>query len=154
MRLNVRSILPANPSVFNGFALVRYAAIPYMLVIFVRSCIHLFTADGGAQSIAGIDITVAGGENIIAIFHQWGAMQLLLIALLLVLFVRYPGFTPLILLTLLIEPILRDVAGMMMPVTSVGTPPGAALNGASFVVVLGLFLLSLLARGAPRAPQT
>jgi hypothetical protein len=34
------------------------------------------------------------------LFHQWGAIQLLLIALLVVLFFRYPGLTPLIVLTL------------------------------------------------------
>ena len=31
--------------------------------------------DGGAYSIAGLDIHVAGGTNLIAIFSQWGAIS-------------------------------------------------------------------------------
>jgi len=63
-----------------------------------------------------------------------------------VIFFRYPGFTPLILLTLLADPVMRDVAGRIAPVTVVGTPPGAALNAPAFAVVLLLLLLSLFNR--------
>jgi hypothetical protein len=38
----------------------------------------VFAPDGGAGSIAGIDISVAGGANIVAVFAQWGWTQLLL----------------------------------------------------------------------------
>jgi hypothetical protein len=109
-----------------------------------RSCIHLFAPDGGAQSIAGIDTSVEGGDNIIAIFHQWGAIQLILALLLLALFFRYPGLTPLILLTLALDPVLRFIAGQMMNVTATGTPPGEALNGVAFYLLLILFIASLL----------
>jgi hypothetical protein len=37
----------------------------------VRSLIHVFAADGGAASIAGLDINVAGSTNLIALFGQW-----------------------------------------------------------------------------------
>jgi hypothetical protein len=110
----------------------------------VRSCIHLFAADGGAQSIAGIDTSVEGGNNIIAIFHQWGAIQLILAVLLFVLFFRYPGFTPLILLTLALDPVMRFIAGQMMSVTTTGTPPGEALNAAAFYLLALLFIASLI----------
>jgi hypothetical protein len=110
----------------------------------VRSCIHLFSSDGGAQRIAGIDTSVEGGNNIIAMFHQWGAIQLLLAAILVVLFFRYPGFTPLILLTLGLDPVLRFVASRKMKLTSTKTPPGAALNGIAFVVLIILFVVSII----------
>ena len=116
----------------------------------VRSCIHFFAPDGGANSIAGIDITVEGGDNIIAIFHQWGAMQLLLVLLLYVLFFRYPGFTPLIALTLAIDPIFRFIAGKLLPLTTEGTPPGESLNGLSFYVLLALLIASLIERTPKR----
>jgi hypothetical protein len=119
-----------------------------MFVIVVRSCIHFLAADGGANSIAGIDITVEGGDNIIAIFHQWGAMQLLLVLLLYVLFFRYPGFTPLIALTLAIDPIFRFIAGKLLPLTTEGTPPGESLNGLSFYVLAVLFLASLFEKAS------
>ena len=143
MKFDIKKVLPKDLSTFQGFRLIRFITVLYMSVMVVRSCIHLFAADGGAQSIAGIDTSVAGGNNIIAIFHQWGAIQLILAVLLLVLFFRYPGLTPLVLLTLTLDPVMRFIAGQMMSVTSTSTPPGEALNGVAFYLLLVLFLGSL-----------
>jgi len=149
MKIDVNKIFPNNPSRFNGFQTIRIVTALYMFVMFVRSCIHLFSSDGGAQSIAGIDITVAGGENIVAIFHQWGAIQLILIVLLFILIFRYPGFTPLILATLAIEPVMRFISGRISPVIAEGTPPGEKLNWLGFLLVISLFIASLIDR-SPR----
>ena len=143
MKFDIKKLLPNNPTKFEGFRALRIVTAIYLLVMVVRSCIHLFAADGGAQSIAGIDTSVEGGNNIIAIFHQWGAIQLILAVLLFVLFFRYPGFTPLILLTLALDPVMRFIAGQMMSLTSTGTPPGEALNGAAFYL-LALLLIAYL----------
>ena len=144
MKFDFKKLLPNNPTSFEGFRAIRIVTAIFLLVMVVRSCIHLFAADGGAQSIAGIDTSVEGGNNIIAIFHQWGAIQLILAVLLLVLFLRYPGLTPLILLTLALDPVMRFIAGQMMSVTSTGTPPGEALNAASFYLLALLFIASLI----------
>jgi hypothetical protein len=144
MKFDIKRLLPNNPTKFEGFRAIRIVTAIYLLVMVVRSCIHLFAADGGAQSIAGIDTSVEGGNNIIAIFHQWGAIQLILAVLLFVLFFRYPGFTPLILLTLALDPVMRFIAGQMMSLTSTGTPPGEALNGASFCLLALLLIASLI----------
>lgn len=142
----MNSVLPGDPTSYAGPRWVRYATIPFLAITIVRSCIHLFAADGGAQSIAGIDTSVEGGNNIIAIFHQWGAIQLLLALVLTTLVARYQGLTSLVLLALAFDPVLREVAGHMMGVTSAGTPPGATLNGPMFGVVTALFALSLVKR--------
>jgi len=144
VKFDIKKVLPEDISIFQGFRLIRFITVLYMLVMVVRSCIHLFAADGGAQSIAGIDTSVAGGDNIIAIFHQWGAIQLILAVLLLVLFLRYPGFTPLILFTIALDPVMRFIAGQMMELTTTGTPPGEALNGAAFCLLSILFIASLV----------
>lgn len=144
MKFDIKKLLPNIPTKFEGFRAVRIVTAIYLLVMVVRSCIHLFAADGGAQSIAGIDTSVEGGDNIIAIFHQWGAIQLILAVLLFVLFFRYPGFTPLILLTLVLDPVMRFIAGQMMSLTSTGTPPGEALNAAAFYLLALLFIASLI----------
>lgn len=143
MKVQMNSVFPKNPATFSGFLVVRFLLAIYMLVILIRSCIHFFSSDGGANTIAGIDISVEGGDNIVAIFHQWGAMQLLLVLLLYALFFKYPGLTSLIALTLVIEPIFRFISGKIMPVTTDGTPPGASLNGASFYLLAILFIASL-----------
>jgi hypothetical protein len=144
VKFDIKKLLPNNPTKFEGVRAVRIVTAIYMLVMVVRSCIHLFAEDGGAQSIAGIDTSVEGGDNIIAIFHQWGAIQLILAVLLFVLFFRYPGFTPLILLTLALDPVMRFIAGQMMSLTSTGTPPGEALNAAAFYLLALLFIASLI----------
>jgi hypothetical protein len=148
MKPDVKKIFPNNPSRFNGFRAIRIVTALYMFVVLVRSCIHLFASDGGAQSIAGIDITVAGGANIVAIFHQWGAMQLILIVLLFILFFRYPGFTPLILATLAIEPVMRFISGKISPIITEGTPPGENLNWPAFFLIVILLIASLLERSS------
>ena len=144
MKIDIKKILPTDPSSFTGFTSIRILTALYLLVAVVRSCIHLFAEDGGAKSIAGVDTSVAGGENIIAIFHQWGAIQLILALLLSLLFSRYPGFTPLILITLAVDPILRWIAGRMLPLTTVGTPPGESLNWVAFYFISVLFIASLV----------
>ncbi len=150
MNIDVKKILPKDPSTYNGHKSIRIITALYLLIVVIRSCVHLFAADGGANSIAGIDVSVEGGDNIIAIFHQWGAIQLILAGLLVVLFFRYPGLTPLVVLTLAIDPIMRALAGQMMPVTSQSTPPGEALNWPAFFTLVLLFVASLKERSSTK----
>jgi uncharacterized membrane protein HdeD (DUF308 family) len=146
MKLDINKVLPKDPFSYKGHKSIRIITAVYLLIVVIRSCVHLFASDGGANSIAGIDVSVEGGDNIIAIFHQWGAIQLILAGLLVVLFFRYPGLTPLVVLTLAIDPIMRAIAGRMMPVTSQSTPPGDALNGPAFFTLVLLFAASIAER--------
>ena len=138
------SLLPKNPKVYAGYLVVRIITFVFMLVVVARSAIHLFSPDGGAESIAGIDTSVAGGNNIIALFHQWGAIQLLFVGLMLVLFFAYKGFTPLVILFLALDAPMRALAGQMGAVESAHTPPGEALNWPVFCVLVLLFIVSLV----------
>jgi hypothetical protein len=112
--------------------------------------VHLLAADGGAHSIATMDIAVAGGSNIVAIFGQWGAVQLLLAILLWVLLLRWPGTVPLVLAVFVAEPCLRGLAGHLKPIVTAGTAPGAALNW----VVLPLLALLLWMSLCPATLRT
>jgi hypothetical protein len=137
------ALLPPNPAIYDGPSLATWAAMAYLVFITVRSTIHLFLPDGGAQSIATIDVHVAGGSNIVAMFGQWGAIQLLLAGLLWVLLLRWRGLTPLVLLMFTMEPCLRSLSGQLKPVTAMGTPPGEALNWWVFAGLVLLLFLSL-----------
>jgi apolipoprotein D and lipocalin family protein len=46
------------------------------IVSTLRSCIHLLAPDGGAGSIAGMDLSVAGARGIIFSFALWGSALL------------------------------------------------------------------------------
>jgi hypothetical protein len=137
-------MFPENPKEYRGFPVVRLITLAFLLIVVVRSAIHLFSPDGGAESIAGIDTSVAGGGNIIALFHQWGAIQLLFAGLLAVLFFAYKGFTPLVILFLALDAPMRALAGQMGAVESTRTPPGEALNWPVFVVLAILFAVSIV----------
>ena len=137
-------ILPENPREYRGFGVVRLVTLAFLLIVVVRSMIHLFTPDGGAESIAGIDTSVAGGNNIVALFHQWGAIQLLLVGLMLTLFFAYKGFTPLVIFFLALDAPMRALAGMMGKIESAHTPPGESLNWPAFFFLATLFIVSLM----------
>jgi hypothetical protein len=150
-RPRLAALLPADPGRYDGPALAWWFAVAYLGVVTVRSVIHVVAPDGGAGSIATIDVSVAGGANVIAMFGQWGAVQLLLALLLWVLLLRYRGLVPLVLLVFLIEPGLRELAGSLKPIETLGTAPGAALNWAVVPVVAVMLWLSLCPAGDARA---
>lgn len=134
-------LLPPDPTRFAGPAIATWITTILLVVITARSLVHLFLPDGGAHSIATIDTSVAGGDNIVAIFGQWGASQLLLVGALWVLRLRYRGLIPFILCVLLLEPILRAISGHLKPIVTLATAPGAALNGYAVpLVALTLYL--------------
>ncbi|NBT26620.1 MAG: hypothetical protein EBT09_08740 [Actinobacteria bacterium] len=143
MNFNIANLLPDDVSVYSGFGFVRIVVAIFLALVVVRSCIHVFAQDGGAQRIAGVDTSVAGGDNVIAMFHQWGAVQLTLVGLLIVVYVRYPGLTPLVILTLALDPVTRAMASRVKKLTSTKTPPGARLNWPAFFVLFALLVLSL-----------
>lgn len=144
MKINIKMLFPSDLSLYAGYRFVRVGTVIFLCMSVARSVIHLFSSDGGANQIAGIDIAVAGGDNIVAIFHQWGATQLLLAFFLTFLFFRYPGMTPLTLLILAMDPVMRFIAGRMKSVTTDGPPPGETLNGPIFVLLLVLFIAALI----------
>ena len=139
------SLLPSDPTRYGGPAVAYWITTILLFMITARSLVHLFSPDGGAHSIATIDTSVAGGDNIIAIFGQWGASQLLLVGALWVLLLRYRGLVPLILCVLLLEPFLRAISGHLKPIVTLGTAPGAALNWFAVPVVAVALYLALCA---------
>ena len=136
-------LLPSDPTQYRGPAIARWITTILLVMITARSLVHLFSPDGGAHSIATIDTSVAGGGNIIAIFGQWGASQLLLVGALWILLLRYRGLIPFILCVLLLEPFLRSLSGHLKPVVTLGIAPGAAFNWVAVPVLAVTLYLAL-----------
>ena len=143
LRPSPAALLPADPAAYDGPRVAVWGAVAWLSVITVRSFIHLLAPDGGAHSIATIDVAVAGGPNIVALFGQWGAIQLLLTGLLWVLVLRWRGLVPLTLAVFVAEPCLRGLAGHLKPIATMGTAPGAALNWVVLPLLIALLWLSL-----------
>lgn len=110
------------------------------LISLVRSCIHLFAPDGGAGSIAGMDLSVAGASGIIFAFALWGSAQLIYALIQLVVVLCYRSLVPFMYVLLIVETLLRELVGRIKPVTFAHTPPGAVGN----IVYLPLAVLMLV----------
>ena len=113
-----------------------------------RSLVHLIAPDGGAHTIAGIALDVAGGPNIVALFGQWGASQLVLACLQWLVVLRYRFLVPAMLAIIVLEQLLRLLAGRLKPLVLDAPPPGA--YGTYVVLGLSLVFLALALRQHPR----
>lgn len=121
------------------------------IVSTVRSCIHLLAPDGGAGSIAGMDLSVPGAPGIIFSFALWGSAQLIYAFVQLAVAFRYRSLVPFMYLLLFIEALLRMLVGRMKPVTFSHTPPGAY---ADYVVLpVAALMLILSATTEHRTPD-
>ena len=122
-------LLPAQiDNTIRGTKIPFYLITLYAIVSTVRSCIHLLSSDGGAGTIAGMDLSVAGADGIIFAFALWGSSQLLFAMIQLLAVIRYRSLIPFMWLMLALEILLRELVGKMKPVTFAHTPPGAVGN--------------------------
>ena len=119
------AILPDDARTYRGDRWVPRFLVLFSVIMTARSVIHIARHDGGAATIAGVDIEVEGGRNIVAIFAQWGLVQLLNAAIGWVVVTRYRGLIPLILLVSLLENIGRILIGRRKPLKVAKPPPGA-----------------------------
>lgn len=130
--------LPAGNTV-RGPKLPVYVFAVIAVISAVRSAIHLLAPDGGAQSIAGMDLSVPGADGIVFAFAFWGSAQLVYALIQLAVAFRYRSLVPAMYLLLILEVLLRILVGRMKPVHFSHTPPGAVANW----VVLPLAILML-----------
>lgn len=140
---------------FRGHRYALWLFYPITLVTIMRSLIHIFQNDGGAQSIATIPLntfTEAGAATVVAIFAQWGLSQLLMGGLYAVVLARYRSMIPLMYLLVLMEYTGRLIIGAMKPVVTLATPPGASGSLVVIVIAVTCLILSLrgIAHSAPR----
>jgi hypothetical protein len=90
----------------------------------LRSLAHIFLPDGGANSIAGLDVSVAGGDNLVAMFAQWGYTQLLLSVMMWGVIVFARNLLPFALLVQTLDWGGRILVGLMKPIEVAEAPPG------------------------------
>ncbi|WP_109354528.1 hypothetical protein [Sphingorhabdus sp. EL138] len=144
----IERFLPARfDNVFPGQKIALWAFYVLTAVTLWRSQHHIFAADGGAQSIATIPLdsySDGAAATIIAIFAQWGLVQLLLGMVMLLAAVRYNSMVPLMWLIVLVEWIGRGLIGQFKPVETIGTAPGQVGNMMIPIIALVMLVLSLI----------
>jgi hypothetical protein len=144
MRSFFELILPPKiDNTLRGWKLPYYVFALVALISTVRSFIHLLSPDGGAGTIAGMDLSVAGASGIIFAFALWGSSQLLMAIVQLLVIIRYRSLVPFMYVLLILEVLLREWIGRMKPVTFAHTPPGAISNQLLLPLAALMLVLSL-----------
>ncbi len=132
---------------FRGVKLSKYAFLVITVATIVRSLIHVFAPDGGAQSIATIPLEAYSAEaaaTIIFMFSFWGLSQLLMGVVYLGVYLRYQSLIPMMYVLLIVEYAMRIVIGQMKPIITTGTAPGSVGSWIMVPVCVVLLTLSLV----------
>ena len=128
----------------RGTKLPLYFFILIAAIGTVRSCIHIFSHDGGAGSIAGMNLDVSGANEVIFAFALWGAEQLIYALIQWMVILRYRSLLPFMWGLQLLETLGRILVSQIKPVTFTHTPPGAYQNYIYLVLSVAMLALSLL----------
>ena len=128
---------------FSGHIIALYMFIFLTILTIARSLTHMFLPDGGAGSIASIDISVQGGTNIVSIFYLWGLSQLIIGILYLIVLCRYKSLIPLMYILFLFEYLGRFLVSFYKPLETLATPPGEIGNIVFVPLAIVLLYLSL-----------
>ena len=142
MKKILEIFLPARAdNVIRSWKLPFYIFILITLIGTVRSVIHILSPDGGAGSIAGMNLAVTGANEVIFAFALWGGEQLIYALIQWVVIFRYRSLIPLMWAVQLLETLMRMLVGQIKPVTFAHTPPGAIGN--YIFVPLAVLMLAL-----------
>jgi len=140
-------LLPPPCDDYRGSRLAFYFLVFVAVASTARSLIHIFAPDGGAGSIAGLAVDVEGGTNIVAMFGQWGASQLILALFYWLAILRYRSLVPFMLAMVVLEQALRIAVGQLKPVEVAAPPPGEI--GSYILLPLSALALILALRKTP-----
>ncbi len=138
---------------YSGHPLALWMFVPITVVTIGRSLVHMFKADGGAQSIATIPLdsySQAAAAAVVLIFALWGLQQLLAGLVYVAVLLRYRALLPFMYLLLLLEYAGRMGLGIWKPMVTLSRPPGARFNFAMIALASVMLVLSLRDRRGDR----
>jgi hypothetical protein len=144
MNSALATLLPAKAdNTIRGMRLPFYVFTLIAIIGTVRSFIHLLAPDGGAGSVAGMDLSVAGASGIIFAFALWGSAQLIYALIQWLVIFRYRSLVPFMWAVQFLETLLRELVGHTKPVTFAHTPPGAIQNRVYLPLAVVMLMVSL-----------
>ena len=136
---------------YKGSKLIQYGLYPIFAIYIFRSLVHFLAENSGLVGIATIkEFPIIDGldpNNIIYLFASlWGATQVSLTIILLILFIKYKNLIPLIYLICLLDQCFRLISGYLHPLSEdyyINTPPGVISNTPVLLYLIFMFYLSL-----------
>jgi hypothetical protein len=137
----------------NEFPGLRIALWGFYLLTAItlwRSQHHIFSPDGGAQSIATIPLenySNSAASTIIGIFALWGLSQLIVGLIYLIAAIRYRSMIPILYLLSVFEYLMRAFyIPAYKSIETAGTAPGAVGNLPLIIFSFTMLVLSLWSR--------
>ena len=138
-------------SQYEGSKVALYGLYPIFAFYIFRSLVHFLAENSGLVGIATIkEFPVTEGlnpNNIIYLFGSlWGATQVSLTIVLLILFIKYKNLIPLIYFICLLDQCFRIISGYLHPLSEeyyINTPPGVISNIPVLLYLIFMFYLSL-----------
>jgi len=135
---------------YRGYRLALWFFIPITFMKVAISLVHIFYADGGAQSISTIPLdtySAGAAQNMIALFSRLGLDQLLLGLLFVVVLIRYRAMIPLMYVLIVVNYVALEGVVYMKPLALAGT--SGASTPALVLTVLSIsgLVLSLAGKG-------
>ena len=137
---------------YEGSKIALYGLYPIFAIYIFRSLVHFLAENSGLVGIATIKVfPISDGlnpNNIIYFFASlWGATQVSLTIVLLILFIKYKNLIPLIYLICLLDQCLRLISGYLHPLGEdyyINMPPGVISNIPVLLYLILMFYLSLI----------
>ena len=118
----MRLLPPSTNDAYSGSMISAYFLTVFSVLTIVPGCIHEFAPDGGAGTIAGLNLAQNGGV-IIAVFAWAGATQIALGLATLVISLRYRTLVPLMLALTIIERSLHALNAWVFKNAAAGHHP-------------------------------
>lgn len=147
------SLLPNKlNSKYEGSKIAIYGLYPIFALYIFRSLVHFLSENAGLVGIATIKelpiIDNINPNNLVYLFASlWGATQVSLTLILLILFIKYKALIPLIYMVCLLDHCFRLISGAIHPLTEdfyINTPPGVIGNIPILIYFMLMFYLSLI----------
>ena len=145
-------LLPSNINgKYTGSKIAYYGLFPIFAILIFRSLVHFLSESSGLVSIATIkEFPIIDGldpNHLVYLFSSlWGATQLSLTLILLILFIKYKNLIPLIYFICLLDQCFRLTSGALHPLSEdyyINTPPGVISNIPVLIYLTIMFYLSL-----------
>ena len=147
----LKTILPDTiDNTYSGRKIALWFFYLITTVTLIRSCIHIFKYDGGAQSIATIPLdtfTQSGADAVIFIFAYWGLGQLIMGIFYVLAAFKYKSMIPLMYVFLLVEYLGRFGISLFKSLETTGQAPGGVAN---YVLPGICFLMLFLSINTPK----
>ncbi len=145
-------LLPSNINgKYTGSKIAYYGLFPIFAILIFRSLVHFLSESSGLVGIATIkEFPIIDGldpNHLVYLFSSlWGATQLSLTLILLILFIKYKNLIPLIYFICLLDQCFRLTSGALHPLSEdyyINTPPGVISNIPVLIYLSIMFYLSL-----------